>query len=335
MKKTILALSKCLFLIFFVSSTTFAQSAYEQAEKAYIAEDYSKAFELFEPLANAGNDDAQYYMGIMYHFGDGVRQSYEKAYEWYLKSAEAGDLDSQYRVATLYEDGDGIREDKNKAFNWFLKSAQQGHKTSQFKVAFYSDDGSIIDQDYEQAAYWYQKAGEQGDPTSLAYLGELYQNGKGVSENLERAIELYMEAIGIENQEYAVSKLNSIIEDNTPDNTSQSPAFAMASDLFRAGNVSGAVNAFQKLAGAGDRDAQVLVGSLYQSGQGGLAQSDAQANHWFLKSALKGLASGQYSLGAAYGNGQGVEKNLNLARFWFEKAADQGHEAARQALTQF
>lgn len=51
------------------------------------------------------------------------------------------------------------------------------------------------------------------------------------------------------------------------------------------------------------------------------------------KAALQGNAPAQYNLGRMYQWGKGVEKDLQQARFWFQKAIDNGHEKAKEALT--
>ena len=51
-----------------------------------------------------------------------------------------------------------------------------------------------------------------------------------------------------------------------------------------------------------------------------------------IKRAEAGSAAAQYLLGKRYLKGDGVEKDLSLARHWFEKAAAQGDEEAKAAL---
>lgn len=41
-------------------------------------------------LADMGNDEAQFGLGVMYENGDGVPQDYRQAAVWYRKSAEQG-----------------------------------------------------------------------------------------------------------------------------------------------------------------------------------------------------------------------------------------------------
>ncbi len=50
------------------------------------------------------------------------------------------------------------------------------------------------------------------------------------------------------------------------------------------------------------------------------------------KRAEEGSASAQYELGMRYLNGNGVEKNLKLARKWLELSAQQGNATAAKRL---
>ena len=52
----------------------------------------------------------------------------------------------------------------------------------------------------------------------------------------------------------------------------------------------------------------------------------------FSESAKKGFGKAMYNLGYCYLNGKGVDKDSNLAREWFEKAAENGIDKAKEAL---
>ena len=56
----------------------------------------------------------------------------------------------------------------------------------------------------------------------------------------------------------------------------------------------------------------------------------AKGAEWLTKAALQGNAPAQYNLGRMYQWGKGVEKDLQQARFWFQKAIDNGHEKAKE-----
>ena len=53
-------------------------------------------------LAEQGNADAQYNLGVMYDNGQGVRQDYAEAARWYRKAAEQGNAKAQYNLGSMY-----------------------------------------------------------------------------------------------------------------------------------------------------------------------------------------------------------------------------------------
>ena len=59
---------------------------YEQAVRAYAQGDYKKAHELFLPLAQRGDPDAQFHLGLMYDNGLGVKQDQAVAEQWYNRA---------------------------------------------------------------------------------------------------------------------------------------------------------------------------------------------------------------------------------------------------------
>ena len=83
-----------------------------------------------------------------------------------------------------------------------------------------------------------------------------------------------------------------------------------------------------KKAEAGDAEAQVKVGIAYGNGEG-VAKDIRQAVYWYRKSAENGNRYGQYNLGYCYYQGLGVTKDDKLAFYWYKKAADQGYASAQ------
>ena len=57
-----------------------------------------------------------------------------------------------------------------------------------------------------------------------------------------------------------------------------------------------------------------------------VVQSEEAAIDWWLKSANLGYAPAQFSIGASYIGGIGVNKDLNQAKKWLEKAIDSTYE---------
>ena len=63
---------------------------------------------------------------------------------------------------------------------------------------------------------------------------------------------------------------------------------------------------FRKAAEQGYAEAQLILGLMYNEGQGGLEKDYSQAVAWFRKAAEQALAMAQYNLGVMYANGAGV-----------------------------
>ena len=77
--------------------------------------------------------------------------------------------------------------------------------------------------------------------------------------------------------------------------------------------------------------ALVCAGAVFTTGCGDPdCRNDAERQ--FLKAAMKGDADAQYSLGASYEFGGGAERDIDLAKKWYAKAAGQGHAKAKARL---
>ncbi len=58
---------------------------------AYIQGDYKTTFENWKPLAEQGDADAQFNLGVMYSKGKGVTQDYIQAHKWFNIAGANGD----------------------------------------------------------------------------------------------------------------------------------------------------------------------------------------------------------------------------------------------------
>ena len=81
---------------------------FQKGMEAYNKGDYATALKEWKPLAEGGDTDAQYNLGIMYDEGQGVPQDYQEAEKWYTIVAEKGDPEAQRQVALLHYYGNGV-----------------------------------------------------------------------------------------------------------------------------------------------------------------------------------------------------------------------------------
>lgn len=89
--------------------------------------DYTtKALMVWLPSANAGDMEAQYYVGEIYQRGLDVAPKYSRAAEWFRKAAEQGYAKAQMNLAYLYEKGLGVKKDPQQALLWYRKASGLG-----------------------------------------------------------------------------------------------------------------------------------------------------------------------------------------------------------------
>lgn len=108
-----------------------ALAGFPEGATAYNNRNYALAYKEIEPLARAGNTDAEHLLGLMYYMGRGVQQDYKKALTWHRKAAVKGKADAQYVVGAMYYTGNAVIQDHKQAVVWFRKAAEQGHPDAQ------------------------------------------------------------------------------------------------------------------------------------------------------------------------------------------------------------
>lgn len=126
--------------------------------------------------AAEGDFLAQYYLGIMYAYGEGVDPSYEEALIWFRKSAAQGFAAAQLAMGSFLrmvskEKNDSWRE---KRLAWYQKAAAKGHAEAQVRLA---QEYRLRCHDLEQAGIWYEKAARQGHPGACEIMGHFWESG--------------------------------------------------------------------------------------------------------------------------------------------------------------
>jgi TPR repeat protein len=167
------------------------------------------AREVWRPIAQAGNVEAQYLMGAFYQYAPGWFGSSRKARPWLLKAAERGHAGAQFQLGLILRSGHRIARDRvgsdrwikkavdqklpnalydaaliaalrnddfasREAFDLFLRAANAGVSAAQVRIAEFYEGRypKVIAKDYRKAAEWLSKAANQRFETtpSLIYL---------------------------------------------------------------------------------------------------------------------------------------------------------------------
>ena len=101
---------------------------------AEAAERDADAVTLFGQAAIKNHAGAQYYLGIFYDDGTGVKQDPIEAQKWFKKAAKQGHKEAKFRLGTFYAEGKGVKKDLMKALKWFKKAAEQGNDAAKLRV---------------------------------------------------------------------------------------------------------------------------------------------------------------------------------------------------------
>ncbi len=69
--------------------------------KSFQVQDYRQAFIRLKPEAEKGQPDAEYAIGYMYYYGQGVVEDRKQAWFWITRAAKAGQADAQQAAKIL------------------------------------------------------------------------------------------------------------------------------------------------------------------------------------------------------------------------------------------
>jgi uncharacterized protein len=140
-------------------------------------------------LANKGDADAQYHVGMMYNNGIGTAQDTKQAFGRFQKSAAAHDPLGAYKLGCYYA-GQGVGvvvQDEAEALNYKLVAAEAGYSPAQHDVAVvYAQRGN-----FEAAVKWLKLANDHGYDRAVCGLSSSYHEGKGVPQDLTQALAHY------------------------------------------------------------------------------------------------------------------------------------------------
>lgn len=154
------------------SGSAAAPSGLNSGWKAYLAADYAVAWRELKPLADAGDPQAQYYLGTMYNHGQGVARDLRLAADWYEKAARAGHPDASFTLGfLLYYGADKLEANPVVSVQWLRIAAEAGNGVAQCLLARLYQGGMGLPRDQELALQWALSAADKG------VLGAQYDAG--------------------------------------------------------------------------------------------------------------------------------------------------------------
>jgi TPR repeat protein len=144
--------------------------------------------ELFSE-ADAGNVQAQYWLGRIYDLGLLLPKDPGKSLYWYQKSAEQNYAPAKYSLC-LHRS----RREPAELELCTWRGAEDGVPEAQFWLGVAFEDHWFGVTDTQEALKWTKRAAEGGNPDAEVTLGEHYEDGDGVEQNYALAAQWYRKA---------------------------------------------------------------------------------------------------------------------------------------------
>jgi TPR repeat protein len=139
-----------------------ARADYEAGLAAARAGDYVAAVHEWRPLAEQGNRNAQFNLGVAYENGLGVAADAAQAALWYRRAADQDDREAQAYLAEMYAKGLGVARNDVEALRWYRAAAELGHAAAQYNVGLFYALGRGVEPSDVQAVAWMTVARERG-----------------------------------------------------------------------------------------------------------------------------------------------------------------------------
>jgi TPR repeat protein len=209
--------------------------------------------------------------------------------------------------------------------------AENGNALAQSRLGFTYSTGNVdVPRDRRLAVRWWQRATEQNQPFALHALGNEYWMGDKEAD-IQQDQKLAVTLWHRSGTDAEVDLANAYrMGKYEPINDDEK---ARLLELIELRSVERSeVSNVRAAAASGDAVAQSRLGFAYASGQGGLKQNLELAKVWWQQAAERGRRVAQRALGNACHNGQGTPKDERAAAKWWHLAAMQGDSESRTNL---
>ncbi len=294
---------------------------YDNAMACVKLKDYKTAQGWFLKAIKMGHTRSMVEYGNKFRWGTGVDQDFGKAMEYFEMAAQLGNAGGYYHAAFMYSNGQGVERDPEKAIAYFREAERiSGDDHSFFIKNIQSQD--VYDQamalykekDFKGSFPLFVQAAELGGKEAMFQCGKMCEQGKGTKKDQKLALQWYESAGDAGHGEacYRAARIH----------TAESRVLAAYEWDLKGANL-------------GNKYAQFSCGIHFLHAKAP-ARNVNKAKEWLEKSAKQGYRDAQYMLGMMYDMGDICCENNSIrkkeAKYWFEKAAKNGHDEAKNML---
>ena len=338
-----------------------------------VKEDKQSAVQWYKKAIALGHTDAMFHCANLLLDGDDkTNQSVDLALTYLVRAGNLGHSDAMETLMNEYYFGYNSQRSVEKALYWANKLYKISESVHYLQASALIGIIYYEQKKYDEAFPYLKTASERIDwknpPPSYIYLllGESYYFGDGVNVDYKSAVQYYTTYIkefeesnsGTESDAIYVYKKLGLMYEN---------------GLGVAQNNSNSFKFYRKAANFGDKNAEKMVAYAYLYGEG-IERNIDNAIFWYNRAAQQNDASSWYTLGIIYslesfGNydmlkavsclekaiecdkehsdsyyelgriyetgGEGISRSYMKAGSYYKKAAELGHEKAKEKIKEF
>ena len=148
---------------FLLSPAIVMSADLQKGLNAFNEGDYATSLAECQPLADAGNVEAQFCVGRLYANGFGVAMNDELALKWYGLAAAGGHAEAQYNLGVMHAKGWGVQMNDVPAAGFYRLAAEQGFIPAQAALGFSYKHGAGVEESLAKAWMWFDVAAQRGD----------------------------------------------------------------------------------------------------------------------------------------------------------------------------
>tara|TARA_R110002110_G_scaffold121431_2_gene297175 strand:- start:8270 stop:9571 length:1302 start_codon:yes stop_codon:yes gene_type:complete len=262
----------------------------------YQREQYKRALKTCRAAADLADADSQYILGQMFFNGHGVNPSYERAVSWFEKAAKQNHPAANLEMGKAFATGIVSPIHYPKSFTYFKKAAIKNNHEAQFLLALSYQNGFGVPMNYEQANIWFQKANLNGFPFDANISAPAQKNpeANSITPPTVSGEDIYLQAMRYNpwDPQQQAQKIQSLVQ----------------------------------AANLNHPKAQYQLGLHYFRGQS-VAQDDAKAYDYLIKSAAASYQPAQSLLAWMNALGLGVNVDLIQASNWFMQSNKEAYQS--------
>ncbi|HLJ90499.1 MAG TPA: tetratricopeptide repeat protein [Candidatus Angelobacter sp.] len=237
------------------------------------------------------------------------------------KKAELHDAAAQTILGSCYETGRHVTPSRAETIHWLSLAANQGYAPAEYELARIYLFGRGVPADYAQALLWEKRAAEQGEPEAQRDLAYIYHRGLGTQADAGQAA-FWNRKAALQGEPEAQLRLAEALEKGygTQKNTNEAQRW------------------YLKAAQQNQPRAQLRLAQIYAGESNAIQTHPAKVSAAVIATDGNNAAQAGTKNGPAKNDNEANARsgknapNCKAARFWYQKAAENGQTQAMYEL---